>query len=323
MRDTFKVQFIIQPHFSLLAFTAAADALTTANLVQRDKRFTFETIGLTTSPVVSDLGIQITADIPIQKSNPASADVVIVCGGYRCSVIENRKTSKFLTKADRAGVFLGGLWNGCLALAHAKLMEGYACALHPDNHSEAGLRFPNMTIRPEALVVDRTRLSAAGPNSSFDLMLLLIQRQGGSATTTAIRNILRADISQIADPTDANSGDNTTELPEKLQRAIQLMRNNLDEPLSRREMATQLGMSTRAMERLFEKHIHTSPARQYLELRLVRAHEMLRQSKDSVGRIADNCGFVSSAHFSRAFSKRFGCSPKSLRQSSAQLIDSP
>lgn len=321
MQDSLNVQFVIQPHFSLLAFTAAADALTTANLVQTRRRFTFETISLSDAAVVSDLGIRIYADRQVRNVTPGSEDIVIVCGGYRCSLHENKRMSKFLVEANQAGLTLGGLWNGILALAHANLMEGFACALHPDNHDHANKHCKGMTVRREALVVDRTRLSAAGPNSSFDLMLHLIQRIDGSHTATAIRNILRADISQPLDTLSERPAHSNTPLPDKLQRAVQLMRNNLDEPWQRSELAAQLGMSTRAMERLFQKYFKTSPARHYLELRLVRAHEMLRQSEAPVGHIADNCGFVSSAHFSRAFSKRFGCSPKSLRQSISQLID--
>ncbi|MFK7992766.1 MAG: GlxA family transcriptional regulator [Granulosicoccus sp.] len=321
MQDALTVQFILQPHFSLLAFTAAADALTTANLVLGERRFAFETIGLTQTPVVSDLGIRITADYHLKNADPTSTDITVVCGGFRCSLTENKRTSRFLIEADRAKVTLGGIWNGCIALAHAQLMDHFSCALHPDSRHYANKHFPTMFVRPEALIVDRSRMSAAGPNSSFDLMLQLIQRMDSIDTVNAIRNILRADTSQAPEPETGYAGDIAIPVPEKLQRAIQLMRNNMDEPLKRCEIAAHLGMSTRAMERLFQRYYNTSPARYYLEMRLARAHEMLRQSQDPIGRIADSCGFISGAHFSRVFSKRFGCAPKSLRQSLSQLID--
>jgi len=321
MSKIYKVQFVIQPHFSLLAFTAAADALTTANLVQKGMRFEFEALARTDAPVISDVGIRIAPDNSLQKAMPCTANLVVVCGGYRCATTEEPTTSKYLIDADRAGANMGGLWNGCIALAHAQLMNGYACALHPDNHAYATAAFPLMTVRPDAVVMDRSRCSSAGPNSSFELMLLLIQRIESRATTAAIRNILRADTSQPPEPEQGCDEHTAYPLPDKLQRAVQLMRNHLDEPLKSHEMAACLGMSTRAMERLFQKYLKTSPARHYMELRLMRAHELLRQSSDPVGRIADSCGFISGAHFSRAFTKRFACTPKSLQQSASQLID--
>ena len=321
MPQPFNVLFIVQPHFSLLAFTAAADALTTANLVSGSQRFAFSTATLETQSIISDLGIIINTDQCLNTAACEAADIVIVCGGFRCSLDESKALSDFLRAADAKGIALGGLWNGAIALAHAGLMHGHSCALHPNDHDYASNHCPDMTVRQDALTVDRNRLSAAGPNSSFDLMLLLIQRNDSTETVMAIRNILRADISQ---PQDAGSDQNlkpAAPLPVKLQRAVQMMRNNLDEPIHRDDLAAHIGMSTRAMERLFQRHFNNSPARHYKELRLQRAHELLRQSSEPIARIGENCGFVSSAHFSRAFNQRFGCSPKSLRNPVVQLID--
>jgi len=69
----FTVGFLLQPHFSLLAFTAAADALTTANLVIGKPRFSFQTLTLGAPRVVSDLSIMIPCDPPCLVQNPIAA----------------------------------------------------------------------------------------------------------------------------------------------------------------------------------------------------------------------------------------------------------
>jgi len=321
MQPTFHVLFIVQPHFSLLAFTAAADTLATANLVSGAPRFAFSTAALNNRSIVSDLGLIISADQPLSDTVLDRIDIVIVCGGFRCSQKQSKPLSEFLRAADAQGVALGGLWNGGLSLAHAGLMQGHSCALHPNDHDYANAQFPRMSLSKDALTMDRNRLTAAGPNSSFDLMLLLIQRHDSADTVLAIRDILRADISQPLDATVVQQATSFSLLPGKLQRAIQMMRNTLDEPVHRDVLAAHIGMSTRAMERLFQQHLNTSPARHYKELRLLRAHELLRQSSDPVARVAENCGFVSSAHFSRAFHQRFGYPPKTLRSPVSRLIN--
>jgi len=320
MKPKLKVLFIVQPHFSLLAFTAAADALTTANLVSGTQHFAFATAALDSQTIVSDLGIIINVDHSLDTTAFDSADIIIVCGGFRCSLEKNMALSEFLRAADAKRIALGGLWNGVITLAHAGLMHGHSCALHPNDHGFASTHYPDMTVRQDAFTMDRNRLSSAGPNSSFDLMLLLIQRHDGNKTVMAIRNILRADTSQTLEAGSDTYSEPSTPLPIKLQRALQMMRNNLDEPVHRDDLATNIGMSTRAMERLFQRHLNTSPARHYKELRLLRAHELLRQSSDPIARIGENCGFVSSAHFSRAFNQRFGYSPKSLRNPGQLLL---
>ena len=54
-----RVCFILPEHFSMLSFTAAVDALVTANLVHTAPLFSFETYAVGDAKVRSDLGIEI------------------------------------------------------------------------------------------------------------------------------------------------------------------------------------------------------------------------------------------------------------------------
>ncbi|ASJ72708.1 GlxA family transcriptional regulator [Granulosicoccus antarcticus] len=326
-QQTVNVTFVLQTHFSLLAFTAAADALTTANLVNRQKHFTFRTTSIQDKHVVSDLGIAIPVDETIcdntssQPDNDVDIDVIIVCGGYRCDLVANPLLNEWLCQSEHRGCLLGGIWNGILQIALAGLMDGYSCSLHPDNHAHAARLHPNLQIRPDTVVVDRNRLSAAGPNSAFELMLLLIRRYDSAETVQEIRQILKADTSpsRLARTTAYPPGQDW--LPQNLHSALVLMRSSLEEPVSKRHLAQHINLSIRAMERLFQRHLNTSPARHYLTLRLQRAHELLSHGDLSVGEISDACGFISSAHFSRSFNRRYGLAPSDVRRSVTALLD--
>ena len=67
------------------------------------------------------------------------------------------------------------------------------------------------------------------------------------------------------------------------------------------------------LERLFLKHLHSTPSRYYLKLRLDRARRLLKQTSRSIVEITSMCGFVSTTHFSRCYRKYMGVSPKSDR----------
>ena len=216
---------------------------------------------------------------------------------------------------------LGGLWNGIIGVAHAGLMNGHAAALHPDNQAMASEQFADMLIRQDSVVIDRNRISAAGPNSAFDLMLLLIQRHDCLDTVQAIRKILKADTGSAENVESALQRDDERWYPDNLQNALQLMRSNLDEPLDKHVLAQHINSSTRAMERLFQRYLKTSPARYYLQLRLQSAHELLLHTEKTIGEISDSCGFVSSSHFSRTFSQRYGLAPSTLRKSTNSVLD--
>jgi len=88
-----------------------------------------------------------------------------------------------------------------------------------------------------------------------------------------------------------------------------MMQENLEEPLTRNELADAAGVSTRQLERLFRRYINRSPARFYLELRLQKARQLLLQTDLSVMNVALACGFVSASHFTKCYRAYFGRTP--------------
>ncbi len=81
-------------------------------------------------------------------------------------------------------------------------------------------------------------------------------------------------------------------------------------------LATQFGMSRRSLYRIFTQ-AGTTPAQWLWRAKLDHGHAMLvdpAYCRMSVGAVAYQCGFQEPSHFSRAFKKRFGASPRTLRQ---------
>ena len=98
-------------------------------------------------------------------------------------------------------------------------------------------------------------------------------------------------------------------LDRRLVEAITLMQSNVEEPLPPNELAFHLNISRRQLERLFRKHLDTTPAKYYLNVRLWHAKKLLQTTKRPVIQIGDACGFANAAHFSRAYAHCFGFPP--------------
>ena len=94
-----------------------------------------------------------------------------------------------------------------------------------------------------------------------------------------------------------------------LAKAIQRMQSTLQDPISPSVIATEIGISTRQLERLFGRYLNTSPKRYYMEMRLDRAKHLLLQTEASVIEIALACGFESPGHFSRVYKAAHGVTP--------------
>lgn len=99
----------------------------------------------------------------------------------------------------------------------------------------------------------------------------------------------------------------------KVLTIIELMDANPSEPISIRDIAKQVGLSRRQIERLFRDEMGRSPARYYLEIRLERARHMLIQSSVPIVEVAIKCGFVSASHFSKCYRELYAQTPQQER----------
>jgi transcriptional regulator GlxA family with amidase domain len=95
--------------------------------------------------------------------------------------------------------------------------------------------------------------------------------------------------------------------------ALEMMRANIEDPISPSKIAQELGISRRQLERLFGKYLNTTPKKYYMEMRLDRARHLLVQTEMSVIDVATACGFDSPGHFARVYRTAFGITPMMQR----------
>lgn len=100
-----------------------------------------------------------------------------------------------------------------------------------------------------------------------------------------------------------------------LRRVLERMRVELDSDLSLSTLAAEAGYSRAHFMRMFKATMGVTPHSHLLELRLRRAQEMVASRSAALIDIALECGFRSHAHFSAAFSRRFGLAPSLYRRS--------
>jgi transcriptional regulator GlxA family with amidase domain len=88
------------------------------------------------------------------------------------------------------------------------------------------------------------------------------------------------------------------------------MERTIENPIAISAVASQVGVSARQLERLFDRYLHTGPAAFYLSLRVARARELLHLTTMSVTEIAVACGFRNVTHFSACYRRFFGRPPR-------------
>ena len=84
--------------------------------------------------------------------------------------------------------------------------------------------------------------------------------------------------------------------------------------LTTEELAKSAGLSASDFRQKFYRTFGISPMKYLMQLRMGKAENLLKQTGESVKRIAAQCGFNSSHAFSRTFTRHFGISPAAMRK---------
>lgn len=107
-------------------------------------------------------------------------------------------------------------------------------------------------------------------------------------------------------------------MPKSVRAACKYIAMRYQHPLGLEDIAAQAHCSVNHLIALFRRHLHHTPARYLRDVRLRHAEHLLARSRLPVALIAEQCGFVSPFHFSRAFKQHYGLPPLAFRQQMQQ-----
>jgi AraC-like DNA-binding protein len=113
----------------------------------------------------------------------------------------------------------------------------------------------------------------------------------------------------------------SAEIPERLQRAISYIEQNLPNSLYLDDIARQACLSKYHFCRLFKKHVGTTPIQFMLNKRINRAKLLLGHPDFTISSVAIRTGFSDLSEFNKQFRKATGVTPSSFRKSAALRTD--
>ncbi len=96
----------------------------------------------------------------------------------------------------------------------------------------------------------------------------------------------------------------------RVSRSIQKIRADFREPLVVAELAQVAGMSQSSFHEHFKSVTGTTPLQYQKDLRMIEARALFLRGVPSVSVVGFEVGYESPTHFSRDYSRKFGCSPK-------------
>jgi len=305
--------FVLIPRFTMLSLSCALDGLRSANVDCQPGSYTWQLISAETSPVISSSEVPLTV---CSLPNAQKPDVVVICGGERSHDYSNIELTHWLHAQAKSNIPIGSVSDGAFVMAQAGLFNGHRSTIHWKCLDAYRERFPKLDIRSSLIEIDRNRFSCAGGTPCLDLVLNFIVQDLGNEAVAKIANNYFHDTIRNKDATQQRaSAFRFAGHSQPLTRALLMMENNLEHPFQISEIADQLKISHRQLDRLFGRFLQTSPAQYFRTLRLARAAGLLSQTGLNISEIAFGCGFQSSSHLGRHFKDHYGVTPGIYRKS--------
>ncbi len=311
--------FVLLDNFTMLCFSAALESLRIANRMADRTLYSWRLVGEGGDIVYCSAGTGFKVDGDLEELS--RDDTILICGGIDVQQATTKRLLSWVRREARKGPVIGGLCTAAYSLARAGLLDGKRATIHWENSDSFAEEFEDVELTKSVFVVDGNRLTTAGGTASIDLMLKLIADHHGEDLANAVADQLI--YSSIRTDQDTQRLSVPTRIGvrhPKLSQVIQMMESNIEEPISPAILASDVGMSTRQLERLFRRYLNRSPKRYYMELRLQKARNLLMQTDMSVINVALACGFASPSHFSKCYRAHYDTTPYRERGSHAARL---
>lgn len=230
---------------------------------------------------------------------------------WRITPDQQSRLARVLRLAPRT-LLVGG---AVFLLRDIGLHEAHAVAIH-GNFAAAAAEEQLISIDRGAVTSQSGRVhSAVSGFAALPVMLDLLHSDHGPVLSRTVSDHLG-----LSAPKTPNASRVAQALLQRacgdplIRSALQLMQAHIENPRHIRDLAVELGVSTRKLERRFQDCTGQSPLSAYRELRIERAHALVLQTGLGPAEIAAATGFGTRANLSHWLRKSFGLGPADLRR---------
>lgn len=302
---------LILSESNTLSFASAVDPLRAANRRAGRQLFDWHFVTATGAPAELTSGVMVHGT-PLARCE--SCDLLIIIAGFN---LEAHATPALLSglrrvapRANQIAAIDGGSW----LLARAGLLDGERATTHWEDLDTFRSHFEHVETLPHRFVKSGKFYTAGAASPGLDMILRLIEERFGAKLMQEVAGAFLHDPSQPAElPQNPASRQSLAKHHPQVARALSLMQDRIETPLSISEIADRLSVSPRLLEMRFKEALGQSPKATYLSLRLSAAHRFALETAMSVQDIALATGFGSQSSFARAFRSAYGQSVRALR----------
>jgi transcriptional regulator GlxA family with amidase domain len=257
----------------------------------------------------------ISPDMGIDQGCRLDIVLVPVIFGDLEPLISDIRIRDWLRWQSSQGACLSSVCAGSFLLAATGLLDGRQATTHWRLATDFRLRFPNIVLKIEKMLIDEGNfITAGGVTAYMDLCLYLLARFGSPELSTSLAKTLLIDpVRRSQAPYQAYSyckehGDT------EILRVQQWLESHITEKTTVLNMATLARLGERTLARRFKRATGDSLMEYQHHLRIDTARKLLETTAETIDCIMQKCGYEDPSSFRRLFKKITSHSPSSYRK---------
>lgn len=314
--NTMVIGFLVFPGFPMACLTSMIEPLRAANEISGLDAFDWRILSEDGAPVTSSARVVFQADTSLAED--IALDHLYLMSGPVRDFADLAPARARLRWLERHGILLGAVSGGVFPLARAGLLGQTKTSVHWCYATAFAQEFPDIVTTNDVISMDGRRITVSGAAAGFDLALHLITERLGPGVATEVacwfqHAIMRGQgVHQKVPTVQAESTDDM--LPATVRQAVEVFALHIDEPVKVTDVAAQIGISPRQLERMFRKATGRTPLHYYRAMRMNAARQLVLYSNDSMTSIALAVGYTSATPMIENYRDVFGLHPAQDRE---------
>jgi transcriptional regulator GlxA family with amidase domain len=241
------------------------------------------------------------------------ADLVIIpaiFGSYDAVLEQNKDLLPWLIQQHRQGAELVSFCIGAFVLASTGLLDGKICATHWAHAAEFRRMFPEVLLVDEKIITSSEGIyTSGGAYAYLNLLLYLVEKFAGRQIAITISKMFMIDIDKVSQSPfiifegQKNHGD------ELVREAQEIIETNYPEKLTVEDLASNLALGRRSLERRFKKATANTIIEYIQRVKVEVAKKNLESTGKNINEVMFEVGYNDEKAFRSIFKRITGISP--------------
>ena len=286
-----------------------------AQSMGRDPFFAVKLVGLSHEIVQRNGLYTVQPDCLIQDIKKTDLIIVPAMHGDLPKAIEmNKAFIPWIIEQYEQGAELASFCIGSFFLAATGLLKGKKCATHWVAANDFRMMFPDVNLVDDRIMTEEDGIYTSGGAYSFlNLISYLIEKYAGRDMAILISKAFMIDIDRISQSPFIIFSGQKAHHDEPIKKAQELIEAKFQDKITVDELAAQLCIGRRNLERRFKKATANTVIEYIQRVKIEAAKKNLETGQKNVNEVMYDVGYSDTKAFRTVFKKITGLSPVEYR----------